>query len=157
MTLALLPCPSCQRHVRANDALCPFCGDTLPASYAGTLRVKTPLARLGRAALFTLGASLAGAATTACDSDDPAPVNDSGVAAQDSGSDASVIVDAGADAVVPGDAGAGVDAGPDLDSGMMALYGGFPADAGDEDAAAQEEDGGSIGPLYGGFAAEDAG
>jgi hypothetical protein len=26
MSEALVPCPTCQRHVRASDACCPFCG-----------------------------------------------------------------------------------------------------------------------------------
>jgi hypothetical protein len=67
----LVPCPSCNRHVRASEAECPFCGDVvdLGTSPAPAL----PTSRLGRAATFAFGATLIGATSMmACggDSDD---------------------------------------------------------------------------------------
>lgn len=52
----LAPCAGCGRHVRLEDAACPFCG--------GTARRRVPPPRvarsLTRAAIFYLGATLAG-------------------------------------------------------------------------------------------------
>lgn len=67
----LVPCPSCNRHVRATEMECPFCGDLvdLATSPAPAL----PSSRLGRAATFAFGATLIGATSMmACggDSDD---------------------------------------------------------------------------------------
>src|SRR5689334_13418461 len=61
--MELHPCGSCARHVRADDR-CPFCGGTpKPPRRAPTLVRATT-----RAAVFYLGASLAGC------SEDPQPV-----------------------------------------------------------------------------------
>lgn len=58
----LVPCPSCQRHVRQTETACPFCEASLSLG-----RLPPPLlprTRLGRAATFAFGATLvAGAAT----------------------------------------------------------------------------------------------
>jgi hypothetical protein len=58
----LVPCLSCNRHVLAVEERCPFCG----AERSAELRASTPPApprrRLGRAALFTFGATLVSAA-----------------------------------------------------------------------------------------------
>jgi hypothetical protein len=58
MDAPLVPCPSCSRHVRAADAACPFCAAVLPPDLAATA-VPGTTARLGRAATFVFGASLA--------------------------------------------------------------------------------------------------
>jgi hypothetical protein len=60
----LVPCPSCRRHVRKHEPACPFCATEL--SLAQLPSPVLPRSRLGRAATFTFGATLAGAALMAC-------------------------------------------------------------------------------------------
>jgi hypothetical protein len=60
----LVPCPSCRRHVRKHESACPFCSTEL--SLAHLPPPVLPRSRLGRAATFTFGATLAGAALIAC-------------------------------------------------------------------------------------------
>ena len=156
----LLPCPGCTRHVRAADALCPFCGEALPLS----LRSRAPQGpsrRLGRAATIAFGAALAatGCSESHGTDQDAAITVDSGSSADDGG----VAPLYGGP---PTDGGpAPIDAGPAPDpdaGGVVPAYGGpFPVDAGpapEPDAggiappygAPPRDDGGGIGPLYGG-------
>jgi hypothetical protein len=69
----LVPCLSCHRHVLVVEERCPFCG----AERSPELRASSPPAlpkrRLGRAALFTFGATLVGGACG-----DVVTTNDSG-------------------------------------------------------------------------------
>lgn len=68
----LVPCTGCARHVRANESTCPFCGASIEADLSKVPGM--PTARLGRAALFAFGATLAVTATacgTAASSDVP--------------------------------------------------------------------------------------
>jgi hypothetical protein len=58
----LVPCLSCHRHVRASDELCPFCGVALSSAQRDSDAPELPRRRLGRAALFTFGATLIGGA-----------------------------------------------------------------------------------------------
>lgn len=60
----LVPCPACSRHVRKNETACPFCATEL--SLAHLPPPALPRSRLGRAATFAFGATLAGAALVAC-------------------------------------------------------------------------------------------
>lgn len=60
----LVPCTACDRHVRKHESACPFCGVEL--SLAHLPPPALPLSRLGRAATFAFGATLAGAALVAC-------------------------------------------------------------------------------------------
>jgi hypothetical protein len=61
----LVPCPECSRHVRVSETECPFCA--LPLDLAGTPEPQLPRTRLGRAATFAFGATLASAtALAAC-------------------------------------------------------------------------------------------
>lgn len=61
----LVPCPECSRHVRVIETECPFCA--LPLDLAGTPEPQLPRTRLGRAATFAFGATLASAtALAAC-------------------------------------------------------------------------------------------
>ena len=55
----LTPCPECQRHVRKNEARCPFCGEALSLSHLPSPAL--PTRRLGRAATFAFGAGIVGA------------------------------------------------------------------------------------------------
>src|SRR5690349_20662257 len=105
MYLPLVPCPSCQRHVLATEAACPFCAAALPSDLGSRAVPGTgPGQRLGRAAAFVFGASLA---VTAC----------AGSVTTGSGSTES----AGASGSSSG--------GPDDDGGVMTHYGnpGFDA------------------------------
>jgi len=75
MTIHLVPCLSCQRHIRISDEHCPFCGAALSLEQQASAPPRLPSRRLGRAALFTFGATLIGAA--AC-SDGSSGGNDAG-------------------------------------------------------------------------------
>ena len=55
MPTALCVCPSCQRHVRADEARCPFCESPLALAIAEPAR----LPRASRAVLLAAGAALA--------------------------------------------------------------------------------------------------
>lgn len=57
----LVPCPSCARHVRQSEAMCPFCSVELALEHLSPPPL--PRVRLGRAATFAFGASLVGAAS----------------------------------------------------------------------------------------------
>lgn len=119
MTNTLLPCPSCARHVRASSTTCPFCATAITL-VAPTPRVITE--RLGRAALFTLGAA---AIVTApgCIMASPAygiPAYDSGPVAQDAGTQP--------DSGSTPDAAAAPDAG--TDGGLAGAYGAPPPNDG---------------------------
>ncbi len=151
MSPRLLPCPGCERHVRVTESLCPFCGDALPLAYQGVGAANLPTKRLGRAAKFAFGAAVAGAMAVSGCGDDTDPPADSGT-----------VTDSGSAT----DSGMAGDASPDAadDSGMVALYGGPPADSGigsdAGDAATDAGDSGmldsAVGALYGG-APVDAG
>jgi hypothetical protein len=54
----LVPCPECQRHVRKTEARCPFCDEALALAHLPPPAL--PTRRLGRAATFAFGASVAG-------------------------------------------------------------------------------------------------
>ncbi len=61
----LLPCPECSRHVLVSETECPFCA--LPLELAINPEPQHPRTRLGRAATFAFGATLASAtALAAC-------------------------------------------------------------------------------------------
>src|SRR5688572_14376038 len=55
----LVPCPHCSRHVRQREVSCPFCSGAL--SLGDVPPPALPRMRLGRAATFAFGATLAGA------------------------------------------------------------------------------------------------
>lgn len=60
----LVPCPSCDRHIRLPEANCPFCGGELDAKALGAAyapRRSLVTSGLKRAALVALGASVAAA------------------------------------------------------------------------------------------------
>ena len=136
----LLPCPSCERHVRASEEACPFCAAALPERPAPAPLPRTPAVRLSRAAMFALGATAA--AVAACSSSGPVyggPA-DSGGAPGDSGRQ---------DAPVPQP----IYGGPPVDSGgdgpflADAAYGGPLKDAA-SDADGGDAEGGPA-PAYG--------
>jgi hypothetical protein len=143
---SFVPCPACSRHVRLEESSCPFCSAALPLSIARARPVVDPSKRMGRAAMFAVGAAVA--STIACSdpgvplygapAPDSGPRRDSGSAMRDSGaepSDSGTSMDSGADR----DSATSMDSGTDSgsisvqDSGVdagegviMALYGAPP-------------------------------
>ena len=100
MSLRLIPCPGCERHVRVTESVCPFCDGALPAVAPverAELAVSSPPRRLGRAATFLFGAAIAGSAATGCSTSAyGAPALDSGM--EDTGTAGDADVDAAPDA-----------------------------------------------------------
>jgi hypothetical protein len=79
----LVPCTACQRHVRADESRCPFCGAT--GAKPAPLRAKLPAGRLSSLLVMTFHA----AATTAvigCGGETSTPDPSSGGAAGHAGS-----------------------------------------------------------------------
>lgn len=115
------PCPGCQRHVKIDEASCPFCGAGLAEHFARLSTRALPRTRLGRAALFAFGVGATSTLLSHCASDD------------DDGKQS----DGGAQ-------------GGDGDDGgnVQPMYGGPPADAGTQ--VGGDEDAGGVFPLYGG-------
>lgn len=136
--MALVPCTSCERHIRISETACPFCVIGVPARRETT---RLPQTRLGRGARFAFGAAVA-LSINACGGDDDRPATDAAVAdtgsAVDSGTDGGATdagsmdagtTDAGGEDAGLADAGmtdAGEDAGPDGGGGL--LYGAPPPD-----------------------------
>lgn len=122
MSARLIPCAGCQRHVRANEEACPFCG----AAVATVPAHRLPSTRLGRAATFAFGAALAAATSTGC-TESHEPVNDGGgLEEPDAGDDASITDDGSLpfeDSGVAPPYGA-----PPDDGGIAPVYGGPPDD-----------------------------
>ncbi|MEA2696494.1 MAG: hypothetical protein QOI66_765 [Myxococcales bacterium] len=58
----LVPCFSCQRHLRVTEERCPFCGVERSSEQRASAAPPLPGRRMGRAALFAFGATLMGAA-----------------------------------------------------------------------------------------------
>jgi hypothetical protein len=68
----LVACPSCARHLRVNEAACPFCGAVLPDSVRESAPPQPPAVRLTRAALFAFGTGTL-ALAPGCSSSSPSP------------------------------------------------------------------------------------
>jgi len=88
MSVHLLPCSGCSRHVRASESACPFCGTAIQAAEAP----RGPAGRLGRAATFAFGAAVATTLSVAGCESTVHTSTDSGAEA-----DAQADVDSGAD------------------------------------------------------------
>src|SRR3954470_6303868 len=59
---ALVPCPGCNRHVKSDETICPFCQVVIaPRACSGRCARPFP-SRLAGAALVAAGAALLGAA-----------------------------------------------------------------------------------------------
>lgn len=131
----LVPCPECRRHVRVTETECPFCAR--PLDLAGTPEPQLPRVRLGRAATFAFGATLASlTAVVSCGGE--ATENPSGSAGTTSGAGTSA---GGAAAGTGGNGNAGTSTivppygvPPFAGSGGV-LYGLAPDDAGGPDDA----------------------
>jgi len=170
--MSLVPCPSCNRHIRTGEHACPFCGSAISASIAAKA-IPGATQRLSRAAAFAFTATLAmthcgpgttpPAADAAADADggvaplygapadatpDTAPTPDATAdAARDDGGPVP-LYGAPADVTVPQDNGPG-------DGGVAPLYG-APTDVGPTPDV-QDRDNGGVAPLYGAVPAPDAG
>lgn len=133
-TMAQLePCPSCARHVRVQSSACPFCRTALSDSFRATPPRARPR-RLGRAAMFAVGAALAtpgcylshevgraDAAVTRDASTAPGPVYGGPPTPVDAG------IDYGGTAILYGIAPSALDAGEHEDAGgVSADYGSPP-------------------------------
>src|SRR5690349_840644 len=66
MAQTFQPCESCERHVRVDEAACPFCGAVLPADFGETARGRTTTGRgaATRAAILFVGATAAAACSS---------------------------------------------------------------------------------------------
>ena len=147
----LVPCPSCDRHVRASESACPFCDSALPSDLASRA-VPPANRRLNRAAAFTFAAALAvtsGAiSTSACGGvvdqgpDDHgggqamyglARIDDGGTSVTDGGTIGTMYGIAYADSGEPAD-----------DGGILPMYG-----AANPDASTPPDDDGGIVAAYG--------
>jgi hypothetical protein len=122
-TMAFLPCSQCHRHVRDNEAACPFCGNTIISKSARAL----PVTRLARGAMFAFASVVAG-----CGGSD----DSTGTTVTDTGSvsaDTSTSSDTGAKS----DTGSASDSGTNTDSTVTDS--GSSTDTGKADAPADTE------------------
>ena len=62
---ALVPCPSCARHVRATESSCPFCATVLPDALTATPSTSKRLSRLA-AFTFATAVAVTGAVSAGC-------------------------------------------------------------------------------------------
>lgn len=145
--MQLEPCPSCKRHVRTDETVCPFCAAEIRGALANAPTRAQPLQRLGRAALLTFGLTASASALVACDDDAPSDTDDASIvqpvygapvppedagtldagskdaSVKDASTDAATPADAGTDAAVNAGADAGQDAGHDSGPHVVPLYG----------------------------------
>ncbi len=85
----LAPCHGCDRHVRADEVACPFCGEGVRPSAPPAL----PTRRLSRAARLVFGATVAASLGLGGCTDSHGPGDDAGAAPADAGpEDAEVSV-----------------------------------------------------------------
>lgn len=145
----LHPCPSCARHVKKAEAVCPFCGTSI--SLSGVAPRTRPTQRMGRAATFAFGAAVA-TSLAAC-----------GGGTTPTGTDANTSIDSGVSPLYGGPPDA-----DGTDGGGGAMYGGPPGDAGTDSGGPAPAygappddagvDSGGPAPAYGGpIPADDAG
>jgi hypothetical protein len=165
--MALVSCPECNRHIRRNEAKCPFCDADVAAKIATIPQRTLPSRRLSRAALVTFAAVGAGGAAAACSDDNavhithygaPMIVGDSGTGTGGSatggtgptgtgGSGGGLLAAYGGAIFTGGVSGTGATGGVSGTGGTGAP----PEDAGSPDAADATSTGGhaSAMPLYG--------
>jgi hypothetical protein len=135
MSVRFAPCPSCRRHVRADETACPFCASALPADFVPPPRpVVRAVGPFTRSAVLFLGATACGGSVAPTE---PMPLVFYGPAVvEDAGAEASMR-DAAADTAV---ADAATDAADDEPSSPV-FYGPAPVlvDAGgDQETDARE-------------------
>lgn len=106
----LVPCTACERHVRAGESRCPFCGALGSVGPAPLL--KAPKGRLSSLLVMTFQAATATAAI-GCGGEtaDPVPPNTGGTAGR-GGSGGSGVISTGGDQTGTGDvSGSGANSG----------------------------------------------
>ena len=138
----LSPCPACQRHVRVSEPSCPFCGVTL--ELGATPAPVLPKTRLGRAATFAFGATLAGMTTWRRAAATPMTVTAGAPGRPESRA-------AGGAAGMGGKAGSGGDGG-----GVQPVYG-APVDTGGTSGSGGEPASGGSGGMSSGGARHEHG
>src|ERR1700679_2314267 len=62
----LVACPSCARHVRVSEAVCPFCATPVPDTTRNLEARRPPTERLSRSALYAFGGGGSLAVAAAC-------------------------------------------------------------------------------------------
>lgn len=117
----LLQCPSCERHVRASEDACPFCGTQIDDALRISSAPRAPVGRVGRAALLGFAPRAAAIGAALATSLGVAGCHESAVPAYG----APAPEDAGT-----ADAGTMLDAAPETTDtgGPVPLYGGAPRD-----------------------------
>jgi hypothetical protein len=126
MGARLQPCTECARHIRSDEAACPFCGASMPAGFGESTRPVPTGPVLSRAAILFASAT----AVVACSSSSSTPPGST-----DSGSAADSHVDGPVALYGPAPVDSGPEASPDAGSdapfdGPVALYGPAPVDSG---------------------------
>jgi len=116
-------CPSCARHIKVDEAACPFCGGALPEDF-GTASRKA-VAPISRAAILFMGATAVTGASAACSSSSSGGHNE-----VDSGSMVAAYGPAIVDSGVVSDASK-LDSGNEPD--VVALYAPPPIDSGNQE------------------------
>jgi hypothetical protein len=119
-TSRLCPCPACNRHIKTDAGVCPFCEAALPESFCEPPTATGARPRLSRAARLLAGATLVGVSACSSTETQPVPVVHYG---------APIPVDASTDTGAGAGGSTGADGGPGT---VVALYGGPPikSDAG---------------------------
>ena len=159
----LVPCPACNRHLRATEPRCPFC-DAIVASDLANAAIPGATQRLGRAATFVFASTLALAGCSDSVRPDDANPSDTVTGADTAGSSDTGTADTSeADRPAPSDAPVdhgnvfppyGIpppqDDGVADDGGFQAMYGTPPPRDGgpDDNGGSMAEYGGP--PLDGG-------
>src|SRR5262249_12643085 len=140
----LVPCPTCQRHVRTTESACPFCRAALPADLDARA-VPAASQRLSRAAAFVFGASLA---VTSCGGEVTEDKSASGAEGATSGGMGGATTGGSTTGSTSSASTTGsTSTGPDDDGGNVALYGDPPPrDAGPSDDGGGQADYGAPPP-----------
>jgi len=117
--MSFVPCPSCRRHVRANENACPFCSSALPE---GLAPIPGARARMSRGALLAFASTLA---VTGCGASTEAPAGDAGMETSSGALYGGVPVDARLDTATAVDTSVSDTSGPE-DTGMAGTLYGLP-------------------------------
>lgn len=144
----LVPCPVCERHVRASDRACPFCDAAISPELAARV-VPLPRERLDRAKIAAFGAA-ASLALAAC-----GQTVGNGTGGDSAVPDAPVSRDARVEEGGATDAGAPPDVRNPCTNGIVPAYGLPPPPS--CDAGGPDDNGGSVAEYGGPFPEPDAG
>jgi hypothetical protein len=91
MSLPLVPCAACQRHIRVSEALCPFCGVSLGAAERAVKPPTLPRKRIGSLAVVAFRTTALGAVIAACGANTGEPTDDNPDGGADAGAGSSGI------------------------------------------------------------------